>query len=158
MSRGKIVDNFNYYIVCFSESDNAIDAKINSTIKIRLPSEKEVTATLVEKKEEKDKYMLIYQIDSGTEELVSYRKISLELIWWDDTGLKIPNKAIKQDEKGTSYVIRNRNGNQDKIYVEILRQNENYAIVENYSSDELIELGYTKDEVKTLSIYDEIVM
>ena len=102
--------------------------------------------------------MLIYQIDSGTDELISYRKLSFDLIWWDDSGLKIPNEAIKQDEKGTSYIIRNRNGTEDRIYIKILRQNENYAIVDNYSSDELVEKGYTKEEVRTLSLYDEIFM
>ena len=155
---GKIVDNFKSYIVFFSKSENAESAEVDSTIKIRLPSEKEVQATLIEKKEDSDQWMLIYQIDSGTDELISYRKLSFDLIWWDDSGLKIPNEAIKKDEKGTSYIIRNRNGSEDRIYIKILRQNENYAIVDNYSSDELVEKGYTKEEVRTLSLYDEIFL
>ena len=155
---GKIVDNFKSYIIFFSKSENAESAEVDSTIKIRLPSEKEVQATLIEKKEDSDQWMLIYQIDSGTDELISYRKLSFDLIWWDDSGLKIPNEAIKQDEKGTSYIIRNRNGSEDRIYIKILRQNENYAIVDNYSSDELVEKGYTKEAVRTLSLYDEIFL
>ena len=123
-----------------------------------MPSEKEVQATLIEKKEDSDQWMLIYQIDSGTDELITYRKVSFDLICWDDSALKIPNEAIKQDEKGTSYIIRNRNGSEDRIYIKILRQNENYAIVDNYSSDELVEKGYTKEEVRTLRLYDEIFL
>lgn len=156
---GKIVDNYHCYIVFFSESEQAKEAKQNSNIKIRLPSEKEVSAELVSKKEENSgKTMLIYEIKAGTEELLSYRKLSFDLIWWDASGLKIPNEAIKQDEKGTFYITRNRNGVQNPIYIKVLKQNENYTIVENYSSDELLALGYTKEDVRTVALYDEIVL
>ncbi len=155
---GKIVDNFKTYIVCFSKSEYAEKAEANSSIKIRLPSDKEATATLVEKKQDGDEWLMIYQINSGSEELMSYRKLSFDLIWWHDSGLKIPNEAIKQDEKGTSYIVRKRSGNEEKIYVKVLRQNQNYAIVDNYSSDELMQKGYTKDEIKKVSLYDEITL
>lgn len=155
---GKIVDNFTTYIVCFSKSENAEKAKQNSSIKIRLPSDKEASATLVEKKQDGDEWLMIYKINSGSEELMSYRKLSFDLIWWHDSGLKIPNEAIKQDEKGTSYIIRNRTGKDEKIYVKVLRQNQNYAIVDNYSSDELTQKGYTKEEAKKVSLYDEITL
>mgnify|MGYP001027128871 FL=1 len=155
---GKIVDNFKTYIVCFSKSENAENAKQNSSIKIRLPSDKEAIATLVEKKKDGDEWLMIYQINSGSEELMNYRKLSFDLIWWHDSGLRIPNEAIKKDEKGTSYIIRKRSGAEEKVYVKVLRQNQNYAIVDNYSSDELAQKGYTKEEAKKVSLYDEITL
>ena len=44
--------------------------------------------------------------------------------------------------------------------VKILKQNEKYAIVDNYKSDELKKLGYTAEEIedrKTIGLYDEIL-
>ena len=57
-------------------------------------------------------------------------------------------------------MIRTRGGYQTKIWVKILRQNDKYAIVDNYTSTELKELGYTDEEIKgrgTLTLYDEIL-
>ena len=82
------------------------------------------------------------------------------MIWWSDTGLKVPNQAIVE-ENGLNYVVRNRAGYLDKILVEVTRKNDKYSIVSNYSTDELKELGYTTDEIinmRKLSIYDEVVL
>ena len=44
--------------------------------------------------------------------------------------------------------------------VKILKQNEKYAIVDNYKSEELEELGYDVEEIenrKKIVLYDEII-
>ena len=44
--------------------------------------------------------------------------------------------------------------------IKIKRQNDKYAIVENYTREELENLGYSNEEIKarsTLSLYDEIL-
>src|SRR5699024_12202418 len=65
----------------------------------------------------------------GVEELLSYRKISFDLIWWSETGLKIPNQAIaKQDD--LAYVVQNRAGYLNKILVKVKEEGEKYSIVE----------------------------
>ena len=46
------------------------------------------------------------------------------------------------------------------FHIKILKQNEKYAIVDNYKSDELKKLGYTAEEIedrKTIGLYDEIL-
>ena len=95
--------------------------------------------------------------------MISYRKVSFNIIWWSDSGKKIPNTALGKEQKGeneVSYIIRTRNGYQDKILVKVLRQNDKYTIVDNYTSSELKEIGYTSEEIKgrkTLTLYDEIL-
>ena len=45
--------------------------------------------------------------------------------------------------------------------VEVLKENENYCIVDNYDNEELKSLGFTSQEInnmKQISIYDEIVL
>ena len=110
------------------------------------------------RQEENGKTMIVFKINKGVEKLISYRKISLDVIWWSFSGLKIPNSAIIQ-EGDLAYVIRNRTGYKDKILVKILKQNEGYAIIRNYTTSELKELGYKQEEIismKSIGLYDQI--
>ncbi len=65
-------------------------------------------------KKTKKKNLIILEIDKQIGDLANYRKISFDLIWWNSTGLKVPNQAIVK-ENDISYVVRNRAGYYDKI-------------------------------------------
>ena len=93
-------------------------------------------------------------------ELINYRKISFDLIWWSYSGLKIPNQAIVEED-GINYVVRNRAGYLDKIPVNIKKQNDKYSIIKNYTAKELKELGISTEIIKkfkTINLYDEIII
>lgn len=157
----KIIDNFKCYITCTSKTNQALDSQVGNKLKLRLPNSEEVSAKIVHKvNESDDEVLLVFEIEQCVEDLINHRKISFDIIWWSDSGIKIPNSAIHY-EGDFAYVIRNRAGYQDKILVKILRQNENYAIVENYSTAELEEAGYdvsTLTNKKSISMYDEIII
>lgn len=160
---GKIIDNYQCYIVCILDSEYAKQAEVGDKLKLRLPSGAEVDATIEYKTVEDSDYIMTFRIEKNVNELISYRKISFSIIWWSESGLKIPNQAISYEQKGDNqipYVIRTRIGYEDKIYVKILESNEKYSIVTNYTSTELTELGFTASEILSLysiSIYDEIL-
>ena len=111
-------------------------------------------------KESEQEDLVIFKIDRYVEEFINYRKISFDIIWWNETGLKVPNSAIKQETEELAYVIRKRAGYTDKIYIKILKQGENYSIIENYDTvQELREKGAPEEEIenrKKISLYDEI--
>ena len=89
---GKIVDNTYCYIATVTGTEEAKSAKVGDKIKVRLPSGTEVSAEITYTlKEDNGDMVLILKIERGVEELISYRKISFELIWWSETGLKVPN-------------------------------------------------------------------
>lgn len=161
---GKIIDNYHCYIVCVLNSNYAQEAEVGDKVKLRLPSGNEVEASIEYKTIEDDDCIITYKIDKCVEELISYRKISCSIIWWNESGLKVPNQAIStEDKNGTevSYVVRTRIGYEDKILVKILKSNERYSIVTKYTSEELGELGYTSQEIRNMSsiaIYDEILI
>ena len=153
---GKVINNFQFYIATIMNSTEAKEAKVGDKLKLRIASSKEISVTIAHIIEENEKRVIIFETNQYLPELISYRKISIEVIWWSDNGLKVPNSAI-MEEGEMNYVTRNRAGYLDKI----LRKNENYAIVESYSNEELKELGYTDKEIlnmKTISLYDEIVL
>ena len=91
-------------------------------------------------------------------ELINYRKISFDLIWLSYSGLKVPNDAITQKD-GINYVVRNRAGYLTRVLVKVEKENDSYSIIDNYSSDELKEMGYNSSELNVstkINMYDEI--
>lgn len=159
--KGKIVDNFKCYLACVIKSEKAKEANVGDKIKIRLPNSEEVAASIEYiSEEDDDEVLLVFRINNYVEELIQYRKIAFDIIWWSDKGLKIPNSAILE-ENDISYIIRNRAGYLEKIYVKVLRNNDNYSIVSNYTSKELQEIGIESSQItnkKSISLYDEIVL
>ena len=159
--KAKIINNFKCYIACISKTDEASKAETGSKIKIRLPNTQEVPATIVYKSDQGNNgTLIVLEIEQEVESLINYRKISIDIIWWSDSGIKVPNDAIQYDGK-FAFVVRNRAGYNEKIFVKVLRQNDNYSIVENYSTTELEELGFDMTELdskKSISLYDEILI
>lgn len=156
---GKIVDNFKCNIACILKSDEAKSSEVGESVKLRLQNSEEISAKIVYKSvESDDKVLLVFEINDSVVDLIQYRKTSFDIIWWSDSGLRIPNSAIKYEGE-FAYVIRNRAGLKEKILVKVLRKNEKYSIVENYSYAELKEAGYdmsTLSTKKSISIYDQI--
>lgn len=102
---GKIIDNFECYVAISTKSDEAKKAKIGDNVKLKLATNKEIPAEVARIKEEKDGRLVIFKINQGVEYLTGYRKISLDIIWWKEQGLRVPNSSIIY-ENGLSYIIR----------------------------------------------------
>ena len=158
---GKIIDNFYCYIACILKKENldAVEAKVGKTIKIRLSNSQEILSYIEYIADEnEDESLVVLKIDKAIEELINYRKISLDILWWSESGLKVPNDAIKYEDN-IAYVVRKRVGYTDNIYVKILKQNDKYSIIENYTYEELKAEGLSEDKLnnrKTISLYDEL--
>lgn len=160
---GKVIDNFACYIACILDSDSSKEAEIGDSVKLRLSNAKVVDASVEYIAQQNDKENLfVFKIEKYVEELVNYRKISLDVIWWNATGWKVPNAAIQYEREDLAYVICKRAGYADKIYVKVLKQNDKYAIIDNYEkSTELQEKGVSEEEIKNrrkISLYDEITL
>ena len=157
---GKIIDNTYCYIATISNTEQAKNAEVGDRVRVRLPSGSEVSAEITYILQNEDDRVLILKIEKGVEELISYRKISFDLIWWSETGLKVPNQAIVK-ENDLAYVVRNRAGYLNKLLVKVKREGEKYSIVEPYDTEELKELGFSNEEIisyKKVSLYDEVII
>lgn len=157
---GKIIDNTYCDIATISSSEEAKNAEVGDRVKVRLPSGSEVSAEITYILQEDNDRVLILRIEKGVEELISYRKISFDLIWWGETGLKVPNQAIVK-ENDLAYVVRNRAGYLNKLLVKVKREGEKYSIVEPYDTEELKKLGFSNEEIisyKKISLYDEVII
>ena len=157
---GKIIDNTYCYIATISSTEQAKNAEVGDNVRVRLPSGSEVSAEITYILQNEDDRVLILKIEKGVEELISYRKISFDLIWWSETGLKVPNQAIVK-ENDLAYVVRNRAGYLNKLLVKVKREGEKYSIVEPYDTEELKELGFSNEEIisyRKISLYDEVIL
>ena len=158
---GKIINNYECYIVFNSNTNEAKNSKVGDTLKIRLQNSDAVKATIENIiDEENGSKTIAIKITNDVEKLISYRKISFDIIWWDAEGFRIPNEAIKEKD-GLAYVVRNRNGYYNKMLVKILKQNDEFCIVRQYKTEELIGLGFTNAQIydmRNIALYDEIVL
>lgn len=158
---GKIINNFSCYIATITSSEEAKKAEIDQNVKVRLSNNTEINAKITNIiKEDDGDIIIILELNKQIEDLINYRKISFDLIWWSASGLKVPNQAIVESE-GKNYVVRNRAGYNSKILVKVTRKGEKYSIVEPYSTEELKELGFNNTEImsyKKISLYDEVIL
>lgn len=159
--RGKIVNNYYCYIATVLNSEEVKEAKVGDNIKLQLSTGDKVKANIYNiSEQESGKKLVIFKIEECVEKLINYRKISIEIIWWSANGLKVPNSSIIQaGEK--NYIVRKRIGYTDNILVKVLKVSKNYSIIENYTTSELKELGYSTEEIKnmkSITLYDEILL
>lgn len=158
---GKIVNNYYCYIATVVDSKKSKDIKVNDNIQIVLSTGDEIKAKIYNiLEQESGSKLLIFKVTDCVEKLISYRKINFEIIWWSANGLKVPNSSILQ-KNDIKYIVRKRVGYSDDILVKVLKESENYSIIENYTSLELKELGYSTEEIrnmKSITLYDEILL
>lgn len=158
---GKVINNFYCYIATISTSEEAKQAEVGDSVKVRLSNNVEVSAEITNIiKEDDGDILLILKLTKEVEELINYRKISFDLIWWSASGLKVPKQAIVEQD-GLNYVVRNRAGYLSKILVKVKKQGDKYSIVESYSTEDLKELGFSNKEIasyKKISLYDEVLL
>lgn len=157
---GKIINNYECYIATIMNSQEAIQAEEGDKVQLRLSTQDVITATISYKKIEGKDVLLVLKITECVEEMIDYRKISFDIIWWEYEGLKVPKTAIIYDNS-LSYIVRTRGGYLNKILIKILKEGENYCIIGNYNSKELQDLGYSATEInniRKITIYDEIIL
>ncbi len=158
--KGKIITEFNCYLAMEMDSDSAMNAKVGDKVKIQYNTDSSIESEISYIKDEDKSRIIVFKINDLPEKLINYRKLTVDVIWWEYSGLKVPNTAILTENDKT-YVERNRSGYNAKVLVKVLKQNDSYAIVDNYTTQELQDLGYSYDEIKnmySIKQYDKIMI
>ena len=158
--KGKIINNYRCFIAVYMETEKALAAKPGDEVFLRLANNDKIKSKIANVLDDNKGKIIVFEISSEVEKLIEYRKISLDIIWWEYNGFKVSNEAIIT-ENDKNYILRNKAGYTEKILIKIERQNDNYSIVRNYKDDELLALGYEQkeiDEMYDLKLYDEIVL
>lgn len=154
----KIINNFNISITAVLNSESVASAKVGDEVTITLANGDEVKAKVQYIKEENGKFLIVFKLNNLKEELIEYRKISFNITWWSETGIKVPNDAIIQDENQNNLVIKEKAGQYSKVYVKVLKRNDKYSIVENYKTEDYEKLGIDVSKSSKITQYDMILL
>ena len=127
----KIVDNIEGYVTVISSSDKALNAIVDKKIKLRFPeiSQDAITGKIEFITIEDGKAIITFRINRGIEELINYRKVKVDMIWENETGLKVPSKSIKHVEDKNKVFVVNGNRVLEKE-INILAECNGIAIIE----------------------------
>ena len=86
----KVINNFECYIGTILDSLPAKQAETGKNVLLTLSNGTEVNATIhYTKAQENGKMLIIFKVNTLTDELRSYRKISFNITWWSVAKMKI---------------------------------------------------------------------
>ena len=155
----KVINNFECYIGTILDSLPAKQAETGKNVLLTLSNGTEVNATIhYTKAQENGKMLIIFKVNTLTDELRSYRKISFNITWWSVAGIKVPNDAILEDENHSKYVLRKTITGTTKCYIKIKKTNERYSIIGSYTIEDLQALGIDTNNYRGIDVYDVIMM
>lgn len=154
----KVINNFKCYIAINTDSDIAKSSEQGDNVKIALSNGEEIDATIEYKKEDNDNILIVFKVNTLTEELISYRKISCNITWWRYSGMKVTNTAISEDENGNKYVLKKTSNGTSKVLIKVLKTNNKYSIISKYSSEDLKTLGIDEKEAGNIDVYDTVML
>lgn len=98
--KGKIINNFECYIATVLKSTQAKDAKIGDKVKLILSNLEEISASISYiNVEDDDSRTIVLKITDNIEELIKYRKISFDIVWWSHKGWRVPNTSILNENR-----------------------------------------------------------
>lgn len=161
---GKIIDNFKCYIAIEMNNDMKEQAKVGSNVTLRISNIEEISAKIIQINEESGSNVVIFELNQMSSNLINHRKVAVDVIWWKQSGYKVPNQAIRTEEvdgNQLNYIVRNRSGVQSKMLVKIIRQTDKFSIISSYEAKELQKLGFDETDIrndKKISNYDEIIL
>ncbi|MBR0426693.1 MAG: hypothetical protein IJK18_00610 [Clostridia bacterium] len=155
----KVINNFECYIGAILDSLPAKQAETGKNVILTLSNGTEVNATIHYTKVQEDgKILIIFKVNTLTDELRSYRKISFNITWWSVAGIKVPNEAILEDENHSKYVLKKTMAGTTKCYIKIKKTNERYSIIGSYTIEDLQTLGIDTNNYRGIDVYDTIML
>ena len=153
----KVVDNYKAYLITKVSSINYEYMKLNKEYTIRSIGDNSATlkGELTRINQVEDGYEIVFKISNGIEHLISAREMEIEIVWWNTTGLFVLRDAV-YEENGISYVKVIKYGKYSEIPIKVLKHNENYCIIDNYSNSEIKEKGLKREY--SIKVYDRLVV
>ncbi|MBR6688394.1 MAG: hypothetical protein IKL68_00045 [Clostridia bacterium] len=155
----KVVNNYEAYIVTKVglELKDYIKKGYDYEIRLIESNNQTLEAELTKTVEVEDGYELYFKITNGIEYIVDLRKIEIEIVWWKKTGLVVMNELLnKYDNKDANYIYAVKYSEVVKVPVKVVRQNDKYSVIDNYSKEELKELQIETDY--KIKLHDRIIL
>ena len=155
----KIVDNFKcYYLVKEAENENTQYIKEGQKYQIKLmdKNSNDSNTAILEKSINSNGYTYnIFSIENSVSDVLDVRETGAEIIWTKKDGLVVSLDAVV-NKNGINYVTLVTGGEYIDIPIKVVISNDTVCIAENYTKEELEELGITSNAV--LERYDQLLI
>ena len=129
---GKLVDNFDWYILCNIPYNDSGKINVGSTIKVNVPNTTVGTlkCTVVEKGDrEGEQISLVLKCNTMNRDVANLRIHNIELITEDYTGIRIQNTAIREVDGQKGVYVKSGNIIQFKN-ISIVYSTEDFSVIE----------------------------
>ena len=154
-----IVDNFKcYYLVKEAENENTQYIKEGQKYQIKLmdKNSNDSNTAILEKSINSNGYTYnIFSIENSVSDVLDVRETGAEIIWTKKEGLVVSLDAVV-NKNGINYVTLVTGGEYIDIPIKVVISNDTVCIAENYTKEELEELGITSNAV--LERYDQLLI
>ena len=171
INKVKIINNFECYIAVSMNSDESKNANLNDSVYLRFDNtgDKLISATVEYISEEESGRLIVFRINTNVEELTKYRKIDVDVVWWSDKGLKVNKDALEDttiqnasgDALELSKITIKKSSYTEEALVKIVREAGEFAIIDNYTDKELLNMGIDENILNnrsTIKMYDEVIV
>ena len=148
----KVVDNKNWYVVFWAPKEDIVKYEKGKTVAINLPLG-QVEGKVHDIKDDNEEWLVILEFNRYYEEFAQIRKIDVEVVTSDYTGLTIRNESIASKDGQPGVYVKAKSGEYFFKPVKIITNDGEWSLVE-------VSYFYTDDgatKVDTVNIYDEIL-
>ncbi|HZJ76489.1 MAG TPA: HlyD family efflux transporter periplasmic adaptor subunit, partial [Oscillospiraceae bacterium] len=158
-----IIENYKWSIVVEIESEQGEKIGKGKNIQIRvIDQNKELKATVRNVIDEEDKKIVIFDLDEFIDDFYNIRAIAIEIILSQYEGAMVPNSSIIEKEGVKGVYTLDVNGIPNFKPIKILTSNEEYSVLYDGFFEQKSK-GNQEDQdkvekIKTINLYDEIVM
>lgn len=156
----KIMDNYTWYLMgTTKEAKDLSNIKEGDNVTIVINDNKnKLSGKVIKIDSKKDQPFLIVKFNTFFHEFYDSRNVNAKLIKSNNEGLKVPVKAISEKDGIKGVYIRDDSGIIKFRPIEILNQNDDFAIVSKGDGSSCIEVDGSDKKVKTISLFDEILL
>lgn len=156
----KIMDNYCWYLISYIEDKekiNFLDKGDYITLVLN-DHDNRLKGRVIKINKKKGQAFVIFKFDSHFHEYYNLRNVDVKLIKSSNEGLKIPQKAICEKEGISGVYIKDTSGVIKFKPINILGNNDDFAIVSKGDSNSYISIKGSDKKVKTVKLFDEILL
>lgn len=156
----KVMDNYTWYLMgTTNEAKDLKNIKEGDNITLLINDDKnKLRGKVIKIDSKKDQLFLIVKFNTFFHEFYDLRNVNAKLIKSSNEGLKVPVKAISEKNGTIGVYIKDDSGIIKFRPIKILSQNDDFAIVSKGDENSYIEVDGNDRKVKTISLFDEILL
>lgn len=156
----KIMDNYCWYLIAYIDEKEKIDflEKDNFVKLVINDDNNRLKGRVIKINKKKGQAFVVFKFDSYFHNYYNLRNVDVKLIKSSNEGLKIPQKAICKKEGITGVYIKDTSGVIKFRPINILGKNDDFAIVSKGDSNNSISVKGSDKKVKTVKLFDEILL